>query len=245
MSCAASSAAPSRHGYKLGVRAAFFHKLVPDLVADMGAAYPELLTQRTHIMALLKQKKNAFCHHRQRHGNSGNRIVGHALAQRSVFNGETAFKLHDTYGFPLDLTADICRERNVTVDAIAFDAAMQRQKEQARAAGKFTMATQVDYTGAATDFQGYAALETQSAVLALYKDGVAVSKWPKASWALWCWTARRSTPNPAARQATVASCAAAGRFSASKTQNPGGCIWSPWHRHDGFIKSFEPVSGRR
>jgi alanyl-tRNA synthetase len=165
-----------RHGYKLGVRTAFFHKLVPDLVADMGAAYPELLAERTHIMALLKQEEERFF----ATIDNGMAILETELLamlspQRSVFNGETAFKLHDTYGFPLDLTADICRERNVTVDAIAFDAAMQRQKEQARAAGKFTMATQVDYTGAATDFQGYAALETQATVLALYKDGVAVN----------------------------------------------------------------------
>jgi alanyl-tRNA synthetase len=166
-----------RHGYKLGVRAAFFHKLVPDLVADMGAAYPELLAGRTHIMALLKQEEERFF----ATIDNGMAILETDLLamqqqQRTVFNGETAFKLHDTYGFPLDLTADICRERNVTVDAAAFDAAMQRQKEQARAAGKFTMATQVEYTGAATDFQGYAALETQSAVLALYKDGVAVNE---------------------------------------------------------------------
>ena len=164
-----------RHGYKLGVRTAFFHKLVPDLVADMGVAYPELLAERTHIMALLKQEEERFF----ATIDNGMAILETELLamlspQRSVFNGETAFKLHDTYGFPLDLTADICRERNVTVDAIAFDAAMQRQKEQARAAGKFTMATQVDYTGAATDFQGYATLETQATVLALYKDGVAV-----------------------------------------------------------------------
>ncbi|MDO9450241.1 MAG: alanine--tRNA ligase, partial [Rugosibacter sp.] len=166
-----------RHGYKLGVRAAFFHKLVPDLVADMGAAYPELLAERSHIMALLKQEEERFFATIE----NGMAILETELLamqqqQRTVFNGETAFKLHDTYGFPLDLTADICRERNVTVNAAAFDAAMQRQKEQARAAGKFTMATQVDYTGAATDFQGYATLETQARVLALYKDGVVVDE---------------------------------------------------------------------
>jgi len=165
-----------RHGYKLGVRTAFFHKLVPDLVADMGAAYPEVLTERTHIMALLKQEEERFF----ATIDNGMAILETELLamqqqQRSVFDGETAFKLHDTYGFPLDLTADICRERNVTVDAAAFDIAMQRQKEQARAAGKFTMATQVEYTGAATNFQGYATLETQSTVLALYKNGVAVN----------------------------------------------------------------------
>jgi alanyl-tRNA synthetase len=94
---------------------------------------------------------------------------------QSVFNGDLAFKLHDTYGFPLDLTADICRERNVTVDSAAFDAAMARQKEQARAAGKFKMATNLEYDGQATNFYGYEKLETQAKVLALYKDGSAVS----------------------------------------------------------------------
>jgi len=164
-----------RHGYKLGVRTAFFHKLVPDLVADMGAAYPELLAGRTHIMALLKQEEERFFATIE----NGMAILETELLavqqqQRSVLNGETAFKLHDTYGFPLDLTADICREQGVTVDTAAFDVAMRRQKEQARAAGKFTMATQVEYTGAPTDFQGYATLESQVSVLALYKDGVAV-----------------------------------------------------------------------
>ncbi|HEX8989729.1 MAG TPA: alanine--tRNA ligase, partial [Rhodocyclaceae bacterium] len=93
-----------------------------------------------------------------------------------VFNGETAFKLHDTYGFPLDLTADVCRERGVTVDAVAFDKAMARQKEQARAAGKFKMATALEYSGAATTFHGYEKLEEKGKVLALYKDGTAVQK---------------------------------------------------------------------
>ena len=99
-----------------------------------------------------------------------------AKAGNTVFNGETAFKLHDTYGFPLDLTADICRERNVTVDSAAFDAAMARQKEQARAAGKFKMAANLEYDGQATTFHGYEKLETPAKVLALYKDGTAVTE---------------------------------------------------------------------
>jgi alanyl-tRNA synthetase len=97
-------------------------------------------------------------------------------AGNKIFNGETAFKLHDTYGFPLDLTADICREREVSVDAAAFDAAMSRQKEQARAAGKFKMATNLEYDGQATNFQGYEQLETNAKVLALYKDGASVKE---------------------------------------------------------------------
>ncbi len=94
---------------------------------------------------------------------------------QAFLNGEIAFKLHDTFGFPLDLTADICRERGVTVDTVGFDAAMTRQKDQARAAGKFKGATNLDYSGASTDFKGYETLETSAKVLALYKDSVAVN----------------------------------------------------------------------
>jgi alanyl-tRNA synthetase len=99
-----------------------------------------------------------------------------ARSDIKIFNGETAFKLHDTYGFPLDLTADVCRERGVTVDAAAFDAAMARQKEQARAAGKFKMAAALEYSGPATHFHGYESLETKGNVLALYKDGTPVNE---------------------------------------------------------------------
>ena len=94
----------------------------------------------------------------------------------AILSGETAFKLHDTYGFPLDLTADICRERDVIVDTAGFDAAMTRQKEQARAAGKFKGAINLEYTGSQTDFKGYETLETNAKVLALYKDSVAVNR---------------------------------------------------------------------
>ncbi|MCG2578904.1 alanine--tRNA ligase [Dechloromonas sp. XY25] len=164
-----------RHGYKLGARAAFFHKIVPDLVAEMGDAYPELKEHQAKIMATLKQEEDRFFATIE----NGMEILEGELAAMAakgvtVFNGETAFKLHDTYGFPLDLTADICRERNVTVDAAAFDAAMARQKEQARAAGKFKMAANLEYAGQETTFHGYERLEARAKVLALYKDGVAV-----------------------------------------------------------------------
>jgi alanyl-tRNA synthetase len=164
-----------RHGYKLGARTAFFHKLVPDLVAEMGAAYPELVAGQAQVMATLKQEEDRFFATIE-HGMA---ILDAELAQMAqagitLFNGETAFKLHDTYGFPLDLTADIGREHGVRVDTAAFDAAMARQKAQARAAGKFKMALNVDYCGAATDFRGYERLETEAKVLALYKAGVAV-----------------------------------------------------------------------
>jgi alanyl-tRNA synthetase len=161
-----------RHGYKLGVRAPFFNKLVPDLVAEMGAAYPELAQAQSKVMDMLRLEEERFFATIE-HGMS---IVEADLAAMEkngvkVFNGDTAFKLHDTYGFPLDLTADICREHGVTVDAQAFDKAMAHQKEQARAAGKFKMAANLEYAGPATTFHGYAALETKGKVLALYKDG--------------------------------------------------------------------------
>ena len=164
-----------RHGYKLGARAAFFHKIVPDLVGEMGEAYPELKESQARITATLKQEEDRFFATIE----NGMEILEGELAAMAengvtVFNGETAFKLHDTYGFPLDLTADICRERKVTVDAAAFDAAMARQKAQARAAGKFKMATNLDYSGTETTFHGYDALEARGKVLALYKDGAAV-----------------------------------------------------------------------
>ncbi|MEY2632883.1 MAG: hypothetical protein RIR00_1537 [Pseudomonadota bacterium] len=166
-----------RHGYKLGARAAFFHKMVPDLVAEMGVAYPELAAAEKRVMDMLKQEEERFFQTIE-HGMA---ILEADLAEMDkagvkVFNGETAFKLHDTYGFPLDLTADICREKGMTVDGAAFDAAMARQKEQARAAGKFKMAANLEYDGPATTFHGYSDLEFKGNVLALYKDGVAVNE---------------------------------------------------------------------
>jgi len=161
-----------RHGYKLGVRSAFFHHMLPDLVKEMGGAYPELVSEQKRIADILKLEEDRFFETIE----NGMAILEAELANtQSVFNGDLAFKLHDTYGFPLDLTADICRERNVTVDSTAFDAAMARQKEQARAAGKFKMAANLEYDGQVTQFHGYEKLETQAKVLALYKDGTSVN----------------------------------------------------------------------
>jgi alanyl-tRNA synthetase len=166
-----------RHGWKLGARSAFFHKMVPDLVAEMGAAYPELVSGKTRVMDILKLEEDRFFTTIE-HGMAILEAELEAMdkAGIAVFNGETAFKLHDTYGFPLDLTADICRERQVGVDSAAFDAAMTRQKEQARAAGKFKMATNLDYEGPATRFHGYEGLEARGNILALYREGTAVNE---------------------------------------------------------------------
>lgn len=162
-----------RHGYKLGSRTAFFNKVVPDLVAAMGTAYPELVANKSRIMDMLKLEEDRFFETIE----NGMAILETELAStKDIFNGETAFKLHDTYGFPLDLTADICRERDVKVDTAAFDAAMARQKEQARSAGKFKMTANLEYSGVSTNFQGYETLETKGTVIALYKDGVAINQ---------------------------------------------------------------------
>jgi alanyl-tRNA synthetase len=165
-----------RHGYKLGARAAFFHRMVPDLVAEMGAAFPELKAAQVRVMEILKQEEERFFTTIE-HGMAILEADLTEMAKQgiSIFNGETAFKLHDTFGFPLDLTQDICREHSVSVDAAAFDVAMSRQKEQARAAGKFKMAANLEYAGPATAFHGYGALESKANVLALYKDGVSVN----------------------------------------------------------------------
>lgn len=166
-----------RHGWKLGARAPFFHRLVPDLVREMGEAYPELVAGERRIMDVLRQEEERFFATIE----NGMAIVESELDRLAetdgrVFDGETAFKLHDTYGFPFDLTADICREREVTVDADAFDVAMARQKAQARAAGKFRMQLNLEYSGPETTFFGYERLEQEGKVLAVYRDGVEVAE---------------------------------------------------------------------
>ncbi|MEO6269032.1 MAG: alanine--tRNA ligase, partial [Lautropia sp.] len=162
-----------RHGYKLGARRPFFHRLVAALASEMGDAYPELRRDQERITAVLRAEEERFFE-TIAHGMT---LLEEALAAQGsakVLDGETAFKLHDTFGFPLDLTADVCRERGVTVDEAAFDRAMNRQREQARAAGKFKTGTTLDYGGEATGFHGYEGLTRSARVVALYRDGAAV-----------------------------------------------------------------------
>ena len=157
-----------RHGYKLGQKTPFFHKLVPDLVKLMGAAYPSLASQEKRITDILKAEEERFFETLE----VGMQILDAALEGGvKVLPGEVAFKLHDTYGFPLDLSADVCRERELSVDEAGFTAAMERQKSQARAAGKFKMDRALEYTGAGNTFVGYDELLANSKVLALYVDG--------------------------------------------------------------------------
>jgi alanyl-tRNA synthetase len=162
-----------RHGYLLGQKTPFFHKLVPDLVRLMGEAYPNMANQAASITAVLKTEEERFFETLQ----SGMQILDAALAGGvKELPGEVAFKLHDTYGFPLDLSADVCRERGLTVDEAGFDAAMKKQKDQARAAGKFKMDKALEYAGAGNAFVGYESLQASAKVLALYRDGVAVNQ---------------------------------------------------------------------
>jgi len=163
-----------RHGHKLGQTEAFFYRLVDKLVEQMGDAYPELRTQQARVAQVLRQEEERFAETLEH----GIKMLDAALAdlqEGAVLDGQTLFTLYDTYGFPLDLTADICRERGVRVDQDGFDAAMQRQRQQARAAGKFKADEDLAYDGAATQFQGYETLHTQASVTALYVDGTAVS----------------------------------------------------------------------
>jgi alanyl-tRNA synthetase len=166
-----------RHGYKLGQTKPFFHRLVPDLAREMGGAYPELIEQQSRIESVLKQEEERFGETLD----NGMRILDAALGQMKsgdarMLDGETAFLLYDTYGFPVDLTGDICRERGVSIDHAGFTAAMDRQRETARAAGKFRMAAGVEYVGDKTRFTGYSSLAEDAKVIALYHEGAAVPR---------------------------------------------------------------------
>jgi len=161
-----------RHGYKLGQKTPFFHRLVGDLVAVMGEAYPNMAQQQKHITDVLRAEEERFFETLE----IGMEILDAALADGvQQLPGDVAFKLHDTYGFPLDLSADVCRERGLGVDEAAFAAAMDRQKSQARAAGKFKMDKALEYSGPSSAFVGYEALTETARVLALYRDGVPVA----------------------------------------------------------------------
>ncbi|WP_213953796.1 alanine--tRNA ligase [Variovorax sp. dw_954] len=162
-----------RHGYKLGQKKPFFHKLVPDLVALMGEAYPKLVADEKRITETLKAEEERFFETLA----NGMEILDAALAGGAkVLPGEVAFKLHDTFGFPLDLSADVCRERDVAVDEAGFKAAMEKQKAAGRAAGKFKMDRNVEYAGAGNVFTGYEHLEEQAKVVALYLEGASVNE---------------------------------------------------------------------
>ena len=161
-----------RHGYKLGARTPFFHKLVAALAAEMGDAYPELRQAQARVTEVLQQEEERFF----KTIANGMEILEAALATGTKqIDGETAFKLHDTFGFPVDLTGDVCRERGVTVDETGFNALLEEQKRRAREAGKFRMAQGLEYKGTPTEFRGYEDLVFETAkVTAVYVDGTSV-----------------------------------------------------------------------
>jgi len=164
-----------RHGHKLGINGSFFHKLVGPLVTEMGEAYPELPNTQAQVEKVLRQEEERFAETLEQ----GMSLLEEAIANLSgkEIPGETVFKLYDTYGFPVDLTADVARERELTVDMAGFEKAMAAQRERARAASHFD----VDYgegveISGKTEFTGYEQLSDSSQVVALYRDGQPVEE---------------------------------------------------------------------
>jgi alanyl-tRNA synthetase len=160
-----------RHGYKLGQKQAFFHRLVEDLDKAMGEAYPELRGAKQRVAEILRQEEERFAETLE----NGMGLLESALASgEKLLDGDTVFKLYDTFGFPVDLTADIGRERGVRIDMAGFEAAMDGQRERARAASKFSMAAGLAYSGGKTEFRGYETLSSAGKVVALYREGAQV-----------------------------------------------------------------------
>jgi alanyl-tRNA synthetase len=160
-----------RHGYKLGQKQPFFHRIVEDLDRAMGDAYPELRRDKQRVTSVLRQEEERFAETLE----NGMHVLESALASgERLLDGETAFRLYDTFGFPVDLTADICRERGVMLDMAGFEAAMAAQRERARAASKFSAAAGLEYAGGRTEFHGYDTLSLKGRVVALYREGAQV-----------------------------------------------------------------------
>ena len=160
-----------RHGYRLGQKEPFFYRLVNDLDQAMGEAYPELTAAKDRVAEVLLLEEERFAETLE----NGMQVLEGALGKSvKTLDGETAFRLYDTFGFPLDLTADIARERGISVDNEGFEKAMTRQREQARAANKFSMTEGLSYTGDQTVFHGYDALQHEGKILAIYKAGTPV-----------------------------------------------------------------------
>lgn len=159
-----------RHGYKLGCRKPFFYQLVDDVVHMLAGAYLDIQKNKQNIELSLQQEEERFFETIE----NGMNILEESIDiliknNQTTFDGQIAFKLHDTFGFPLDLTADICREKNISIDQKGFDKAMEAQKSMARSSNKFKMKMNIDYSGDATVFKGYESSECKAKVLALFK----------------------------------------------------------------------------
>ena len=228
-----------RHGYKLGQKTPFFHKLVPDLVKLMGDAYPNMARQEQRITEVLKAEEERFYETLA----NGMEILDAALmGGAKVLPGDVAFKLHDTYGFPLDLSADVCRERGLSVDEAGFHAAMDKQKAQARAAGKFKMDKALEYSGAVNKFVGYDNLVYQNVgVVALYKDGISVQRLQQGDTGL---VVLDTTPFYAESGGQVGDCGVLesdkARFEVEDTQRIKADVFG----HHGVVKSGEFFVGQ-
>ena len=228
-----------RHGYKLGQKTPFFHKLVPDLVKLMGDAYPNMARQEQRITEVLKAEEERFYETLA----NGMEILDAALmGGAKVLPGDVAFKLHDTYGFPLDLSADVCRERGLSVDEAGFHAAMDKQKAQARAAGKFKMDKALEYSGAVNKFVGYDNLVYQNVgVVALYKDGISVQRLQQGDTGL---VVLDTTPFYAESGGQVGDCGVLesdkARFEVEDTQKIKADVFG----HHGVVKSGEFFVGQ-
>lgn len=162
-----------RHGYQLGQKRPFFYRLVADLVTVMGEAYPELVAAQARVAAVLLQEEERFAETFEK-----GLLVLEAALQKSPhhLSGDVLFRLYDTYGFPLDLTADIARERQVTLDTEGFERVMEEQRERARSASRFAARGMLHYEGAQTNFVGYDRLEQVATVVALYAHGTPVTE---------------------------------------------------------------------
>ena len=164
-----------RHGYKLGIEETFFYKLVSVLEKEMGDAYPELVRNRAQVERVLKLEEERFA---ETLANGMDLLEGEIKETRgTMIDGQTVFKLYDTYGFPADLTADIARERGMTIDQAGFDAAMEEQRKRSQDASKFSVvASGTALIDSRTLFEGYEGLESAGKVVALLKDGASVQE---------------------------------------------------------------------
>ena len=213
-----------RHGNKLGATGNFFYKIVAALVAEMGASFPELVREQANIERVLKAEEEQFSKTLEQ----GLKILEHDLAELkgTVVPGDVVFKLYDTYGFPMDLTADIARERNLTVDEEGFEREMEAQRVRARSASSFGL----DYNtlvkvDVPTEFIGYNATQGSAKVVALYKDGQSVASLNEGDEAV---VVLDKTPFYAESGGQVGDCgylqAGAARFDVRDTTKTGGAF---------------------
>jgi len=166
-----------RHGYKLGLNEAFFFRLVQPLVEIMGEAYGELKTQQALLERTIRAEEDSFAVTLDKGMKLLDDAIGKLPQGTTVIPGDVVFKLYDTYGFPLDLTADIARERELSIDEAGYESEMEAQRERARAASKFGGGETIRHEGEATEFHGYKRLHVGDAkVTALYRDGKPVSE---------------------------------------------------------------------